>query len=477
MIGPVAGALLVALATDSVPRAAGVRISEPEPRRMSPVLDSSLGHGPLQPDSVQAGLARAVDRAVARGFLVARAGARGASWSDSGPVLELQADPGRRFRWGGVRDAGGTRLSSEALGRLSGLPSGEVADPADMASARSRLLSTGYVEEESPPRPVMRTGSSLVDMLVHLHDRPSSSVEAAAGWTKGGSTSGYVEISLLDILGTARDLEFGISNGSSGTVAHGMWKEPWIGSLDLQLRLEGNLAQDTLARSLEGSAEAGWISRDGSWEIALGLLAGRRAELAPGDTVFGPDLDEWGSRLSASWRSEPPSAWPVDAESVRGRVEGISASADTGSSHRLRASAHVEIFRPAGPLVVRLGGDARGVWPLDASAGLSEALAPGGIGGWRGWPEGSPRTPAWAWGIAELRIGSARSGGVVAFAEPGVRALRRQDLSWRPEPGISWGGGATLSFPGWVVELAVAARNDTRDWTESLLQVRAINRF
>jgi len=61
--------------------------------------------------------------------------------------------------------------------------------------------------------------------------------------------------------------------------------------------------------------------------------------------------------------------------------------------------------------------------------------------------------------------------------EPGTRALRRQDLSWSPAASWSAGAGAELVFPGWLVELVISARDDTRDWTESLLQVRAVNRF
>lgn len=463
--------------TDSVPKVASSSVAEPPPRRMSAVLDSAVPGTPLAPDSIRAALAKSVDQVVSDGFLAASATALAATATDSGVHLDIVAAPGQRFRWGGVRDAGTTRLSAPVLSRLSGIPVGEPADPSMMESARRRILSTGYVEEEAPARPVRRPRTALVDMLTTLRDRPSSSIEAAGGWTQGGNTSGVVEISLRDILGTARDLDFGLSNGEAGTHAHWMWKEPWIGPLNLEARVTGELLQDTLARSLEGSLELGWLSGDGALSLSGGLLLARRSERAVDDSVFGTESDEWGTRFALAWSSLPPPPWPVRLSSLRLQLDAVTASSDTGSLRRIRGQFHLDLYRPLGPFVARMGGDARGIWPLDESAGLSEARSPGGVAGWRGWPEGSPRTPAWAWATAELRLGSPRSGGVLAFVEPGTRALRRQDLTWSPAASWSAGGGAELVFPGWLVELVISARDDTRDWTESLLQVRAVNRF
>jgi hypothetical protein len=346
-----------------------------------------------------------------------------------------------------------------------------------MDDAMRRILSTGYVDQDAPPRPQREPRTALVDMVVHLRDRPSSTIEAAGGWTQGGVSSGYVEAHLEDILGTARDLDFGISQGASGLQAHAAWKEPWIGSLDLQARVSGDVSEDTLARILDGNLDLAWTSADGSTTILGGLTAAQRVERAPGDTVFGPANDEWGTRAGWDWSSSPPPAWPVSLFSISNLLEAVQVVSDTGNTERLRLQTIVQAFHPIGPVVLHLGANARGIWPLDASAGLSEALTPGGIRGWRGWPEGSPRTPSWAWATLEARVGSSRSGGVEAFFEPGVRALRQPDLSWAASPSWSAGGGAELIFPGWLVELAIAMRNDTPDWTQALLQVRAVNRF
>jgi len=453
-----------------------VHVHEPSPARLAPVLDSLRGR-PLDRDTVRDRMLRAVDAQVSKGFLAASATADSTLETDSGTILEMEAAAGLRFSWGSVRDADSTRMGSRVLTRLSGLKSGEPADPARMDDAMKRILSTGYVEQDAPPGPVREPRSALVDMVVHLSDRASSTVEAAGGWTQGGVSSGYVEMHLQDILGTARDLDFGISQGAAGLQAHAAWKEPWIGSLDLEARLSGDVSEDTLARILDGNLDLAWTSGDGSTTILGGLTAAQRVERAPGDTVFGVVNDEWGTRAGLDWTSSPPPPWPISLFSISNLLEAVQVVSDTGNTERLRLQTIVQAFHPVGPVVLHLGANARGIWPLDASAGLSEAETPGGIRGWRGWPEGSPRTPAWAWATLEARVGSSRSGGVEAFFEPGVRALRQPDLSWAASPSWSAGGGAELIFPGWLVELAIAMRDDTPDWTQALLQVRAVNRF
>ena len=461
------------LSTDPVAKIDSVRVAEPLPRRLAPILDS-LRDRPLVRDTVRNWLTRSVDAQVSEGFLAASAAA---IRMDSGGVLDLEAGAGQRFVWGSVRDVDSTRMGTEVLGRLSGLKRGEPANPARMEEARRRILSTGYVEETAPPRPVRVPRTALVDMVTHLRDRPSSSVEAAGALAQGGVSSGYAEISLMDIMGTARDLEFGLSQGQAGLLAHAAWKEPWIGPLDLQARLSGSLAQDTLSRILELAMDLAWTSASGSTTLLAGLTTAQRSERAPGDSVLGIESDEWGTRLGVDWASSPLPAWPISLLSTSILVEAVQMVSDTGGAQRVRLRTKFDGYRPLGPFVLRLGADLRGIWPLDASAGLSESQTPGGIRGWRGWPEGSPRTPAWAWGTFEARLGSSRSGGVAAFFEPGVRAVRGKDLGWSPKGSWSAGGGAELIFPGWLVELAISMRDDTQDWTEALLQVRAVNRF
>ena len=153
--------------------------------------------------------------------------------------------------------------------------------------------------------------TALVDMRTVLRDKASSSIEAAGAWSQGGASSGYVAIMLSDLMGTARDLDFGLSEASGAIDAHIAWKEPWIGPLDIQAKLYGELAQDTLSRVLDGHMDLSWTSRDGSTTLMLGLTTASRAERAVGDSVFGPQADEWGTRAGAAWNSSPPSAWPV----------------------------------------------------------------------------------------------------------------------------------------------------------------------
>lgn len=461
------------LAIDTLDR---IRTVGPGARHMP----ASTGEGertPLDSSQVRRRLESLVDTAVSHGFLTATATATAVVRGDSGLELVVAADAGSRSVWGELRDQGGSSLTPLALNRIGNLPHAGEADPADLARALRRLEQTGYVESTAPPRLRRVPRTALVDGLVSLRDIPASFVEAAAAWERDGRANGFVETELANLVGTARDLKFGISQGEQGTRAHLFYKEPWLGPFPIRLEVAGSLANDSLSQALEGSATLVWPLLDGRLGIGAGLSAARRAERMPDDSLFGPTSREFGTRFSLNGRRRPARAWPVDDLSGRLDIEVAALDADTGSGVRIRVRTGIDTWTPLGPLVVRMGGQARGIWPLDRSAGLSEALAPGGIEGWRGWPEGSPRSPSWAWLTAQAGIGSSRSGGVFGFWEPGVRALRRQDLGWEPAWGWSSGVGFAGQLPSWLVELVVAVRDDTPGWQDALLQVRARNRF
>jgi hypothetical protein len=453
-----------------------IRTIGPGARHMAP---SSAGSEPVPLDSarVRRRLESMVDTAVARGFLTARATATSVVRTDSGLELVVETEAGSRSVWGELRDLGNASLTPKALGRIGRLPRARPADPADLLAAVRRLEQTGYVESIAPPRLRRIPRTALVDGWVSLRDIPASFVEAAAAWERDGQATGYLETRLANMLGTARDLNFGISQGEQGTRAHLWYKEPWVGTLPMRLELGGSLANDSLSQALEGAVSLVWPFLDGRLGIGAGLSGARRAERLPDDSLFGPTRREFGTRFSLSGRRHPLRAWPVGDVAGKLEIEAATLDSDTGSGARLRVRTGLDVWTPFGPAVARTGAQARGIWPLDRSAGLSEALAPGGIEGWRGWPEGSPRSPSWAWGVLQAGIGSPRTGGVFGFWEPGVRALRRQDLGWDPTWGWSGGVGFSGQLPSWMIEMVIAVRDDTPTWQDALLQVRARNRF
>jgi len=461
---------------DSATVVRGVVVSGPGASRMESPAQALRGSR-FDSASVRKSLTEVVDSAVAQGFLSATATAKSAVMTDSGTTILVETDAGGRLVWERLVDVGASRTTPSTLQRIGRIPTGRSADPADLESAMRRLAQTGYVEAVAPPTIRRLPRSARARGELRLRDVPASYVEAAAGWTRADDVKGYLETRLANISGTARDLEFGLTQGEQGILAHALWKEPWLGPLDARLVLKGNLANDTLAQVFTGSMDLVWSLLDGRMEVGGGLSVARRLERDPGDTAFGPTSTEFGSRLVFGWRRHPPSAWPVDDFSTTLDAEVATTNSDTGSGARLRSRWGGDAWLGAAPFVFRIGGQARGIWPLDRTAGLSEAIAPGGIAGWRGWPEGSPRSPSWAWLVAQAGIGAADKGGVFLFWEPGVRALRRQDLTWAPSWNWSAGAGLSALLPSWQIDLVVAGRDETATWQDALVQVRARNRF
>ncbi|MBK8802201.1 MAG: hypothetical protein IPN71_09135 [Fibrobacteres bacterium] len=469
-LGP---ALALLAGIESAPPIDSVRVEADAPAWMVRPLDSLRG-SPLSETVVRRALDESVLRAESRGFLLARASADSL---DGAGTLHLGIQAGRRFVWGGVRDRGTSRLRPGVLQRLSRIGSGIDADPRGMESTRRRILASGYVEEASEATIAQIPRTSAVRMVVDLRDLPSSFIEGAGGWSQGEDATGAVEVHLADIAGSARDLSFGISQGGASLRARGTWKEPWIGPLDVAAIGHGELDQDSLSRRWTVSCDLEWSLADGLAELRTGIATTRSAEVPPGDTLFGAEVVEWSSRLGGSWKSAPPQPWPVHENKADFGLEAGLLDSDTGQTGRVRLSAEAHLARSMGPAVVRVGARGRGVWPLDRSVGASESRAIGGIQSWRGWPEGSPRTPSWLQGIGEIGIGSPKSGGVGAFFEPGTMARRNPDLNWSAIEAWSAGTFATLLLPRWQLDLVVSVRDDTPRWNEALFSARALNRF
>lgn len=450
-----------------------VAVSAPAPLR--PALASALTPGPADTARLRRALAQVVDSLVGEGRLLARASADSLVATSRGMRLDVSATAGPRFSWSELAQEG-SRTRPEALRRLARWKAGKDADPALVEEALRRLEATGWMRRTAPPALIREPRSLRLRALVRLEDLPSSSVEAAGGWSSGEEATGTVKAELANLLGTARWLGFGIEKDGNGSRAQAEWIEPWLGPLDVQTRIGAQFQGDSLVHAtrlwtdLSGSPGRDWLT------LSVGLGWWRHAERAPTDSVFASPRTETSSRLGARARfGEPEAFWPRRRADLTLTTETIHLEDRLG---RLRAQASTEASWPLGESLIgqmRMG--ARGLWPLDASTPLAEMASPGGIDGWHGWRNGSPWAPSWIWGALEARLGPAGRGGLRAFWEPGIWWVRRPDQQWEPRATWTTGGGVRWRAGAWELDVLVAGPRDTPSWEEALVHLRARNRF
>lgn len=386
-------------------------------------------------------------------------------------------EPGFRFTWGTLSDIGEGGLRPAVLRHLAGLESGAPADPTDLEAARARLEASGWVRVRSDLAMRRRARSGRIDVDADLERTASSSLDLSAGWTQGDGWTGSGLAHLSNLLGTGRDLAFGISRGDDGTSAEASWKEPWIAGSPLSGSASGSFRDDTLGRDLSIAGELSWRPFRSPLELAWGAGAAWRTELDPDDSATVRRERETSSHVSATrvWGS-PSDLWPRAFRSLSGTLE---ASRTGSGTRRLRARAAAEqILSLGGSWGLRLAARGRGVWPLDTTILLSESEPPGGITGWRGWRDGTPRSPSWAFATVEVRLGDGAPAGLSAFVEPGLWWNRLADSrDYGPRAGATGGFGLLLRPPSWDLLLCLAAPLDETDWNSALLQLRLRNNF
>lgn len=395
---------------------------------------------------------------------------------DSLRVLHAWGETGPKFFWSTL-DQRGSRLRPAALRRLARWKPGQQADPALVERALDRLEATSWVRRSTPPALRREPRSLRVGTMLFLEDLPGSYLEAAGGWTSGEDASGQILAQLANLLGSARSLEFAVAQDGNGSRAHAQWTEPWIGPVDLALKVGGQFQGDSLVHGIRLWTDLEGAPGDGRLLLSAGVGWWRHSERSPGDTTFAPSTSETSTRLGARGSlGDLDGFWPRRRFESRLATETVLRELDLG---RLRVEQLSEGTLPiAGPVGLHGRVGMRGVWPLDPTTPLGEMSSPGGIDGWHGWREGSPWSPSWAWSALELRLGTPARGGLRAFWEPGLWWVRRpDDLEWEVRATWTTGGGVRWRAGAWEIDVLVAGERNTPTWEDALVHLRARNRF
>lgn len=457
-------------------RAAGAEPAVLMPSRLDPFLRTRLAPGEADTLRVRGALIAVVDSLVAQGHLLARLSADSLDSVRGATTLHVSSTIGPRFSWSDL-EQDGSRLRPLTLARAARWKTGGEADPARLETALSRLENTGWVRRTAAPDFIREPRSLRLRGRLHLQDLPTSQIEAVGGWTSGGDPTGHLLAELVDLLGTGRGLLFSITQEEDGSQARAVWTEPWLGPIDVALKLGVEMESDSLVHSTRLWGDFEGSPGDGRLTLSAGLGWWRYTERTLDDTVFGPPETETSTRLGArGWIGDRDGFWPTRRLEASLSTETVTLRSHLG---RFRARHALEATYPlCGPVLLQARWGLAGLWPLESATPLAEYASPGGLDGWHGWREGTPWTPSWAYGALELRVGSGRQGGLRAFWEPGAWWVRRaSDQQWEARATWTAGGGIRLRAGAWEIDCLVAGERDTPSWEDALVHLRARNRF
>lgn len=410
---------------------------------------------------------------------------------ESAPALEnrlrlmLRVWPGSGYKFGGWV-ARGTRTRPEVLNRLSLLEYGETFDDARISQGMGRLRRLGYYAAVDSLALTRDTQRNLLFPVLRVTDELSNRVGGLLGYDSeaegaGSSLSGFVDVHLDNIRGTARDFDFKFESrpredGKTDREASLMYVEPWLPGLPMGLRLSGSIwLQDSLYDQIDAAAALLFdLDMHARLEITLSRQWSR-------DYLSDVESEAFAGGLGLSLDQRDRAPFTRRGYRLEMRTQGIRrvtvGDADS-SRYLLQGFWRSEGFLPLGRQwllrgLFETGGD----WPRHPLPVRGDRFDIGGAQSLRGYREREFSTALYGYVNAELQYLLAGGGRVLIFAAPGL--IDRIDpversVWWRRVFG--YGAGLTLGSEAWSLGL-IYALNPERRFSDGLLHVTVENRF
>ncbi len=413
---------------------------------------------------------------------------------EGGVELDLLLLPGVQASVEKIRVEGATHTRPEILARLSGLREGQVWSERSLEMARQRLEARQIVQRVVEAEPLL-SGADLskVDVLLKVQQSQSSGrISAALGMTggqddRGSRVFGNVDLILLDLFGTARQLSLRyLDDGRSRRTLDISYLEPLVFHSPFDLRVAaGQRHQEGIFDTILGDlslrlpwhgvndVEAGggidrttFVGDQGIERIRRRLLLKLRLGSIRPEGRSGP-FGRFKSRFE----------WAKVSQTVRDPVPPEPAAAN---SQQTIVDVDLHLGVAIGP---RVAVQTRARWASvttgDLPLPLSEQFYIGGATTVRGHREDERHGEMVSHGSLEFVLGAARGGNVYAFYDLGyVRDTVELDGRLRAQE--AWirglGMGIRTPAPFGRIDLSLGFPG-TVGFSEGLIHLALINEF
>jgi outer membrane protein assembly factor BamA len=387
--------------------------------------------------------------------------------------VTMRARRGAAFKLGNplVRE---TRTHPDIARRLALWEEGENFSPDRMEKGLRRLRRGGYFESADWTGLYRDSARNVLYPVLTLPDARANTVGGLLGYdteAEGGSRlTGFLDIRLVNILGTARDFSFAFDSRTGREREVGAsYTEPWILSLPVGARWEGRfLQQDTLFwewnQDLAVFRDLGFSSKV---EAEFGAQANR-------DLIAELRTSALRSGVRVLYDNRDRAPFTRSGSRANAGVTGVRRDVADSSYYLAQALVAVERWDPfSDRLGLKLGARAASNFPLNR-LNRGELHDVGGARSLRGYREREFQTNAYLLGDMELQFSVGRRGRLFGFASPGLvnRPVGHHD----PRRVLGYGAGMELARGDWSVALTYALNPD-RSPGNGLLHVAVENRF
>ncbi|MDH5257506.1 MAG: outer membrane protein assembly factor BamA [Gammaproteobacteria bacterium] len=211
--------------------------------------------------------------------------------------LTFFVDPGKRVYVRRVTFGGNVKTHDEVLRReMRQLEAGWYSTT-KLERSKTRLFRTGFFEDVNVETPLVPGHTDMVDVVIHVTERPSGSVQASVGYGQGSGVILSASVNQNNFLGTGKQVGAEVSNNDVNTVYSFSMTDPYytVDGISRSFRVYFRKTDATEASSIAGYNSDVY---GGSMGFGFPLSEYRRARIGLGfdDTVY---------RLS----SNPPSLY------------------------------------------------------------------------------------------------------------------------------------------------------------------------
>lgn len=357
-------------------------------------------------------------------------------------ILMLKLERGSAWVWGPAENLDSSGARPEVFRKLTGLEVGAYVSPLDLERSRRKLSRLGYFEEVALPQ-MYRDGNRNRIIPVYRM-RAASMSEAEALLTYSSQTDaweGSVNVSLYNILGTARDLQVEGFSADEVRRLEAYYKEPWILGSRWNLIARGYFDEDSSTREAYG--ELG-VSREIGFDFSVGVFVGigDNEKTSSLELVY-TSLDRFvlprsGTKLTAfaQWNFDRP-------DSLDNYIKFY------GAFNR-----YIPLYKN---WIARFGGAAGTILATDAKLERRDLFALGGMDDFRGMDYRFLRSRAFGYSEFALLWQDGNDLSIEGFYMPGLYRAQRPDRGWKREQ--EYGLGFTQYKKNWSVNLYYALRN------------------
>jgi len=411
------------------------------------------------------------------------------SFARSTVNLIINVETGAQFKLGKLVFKG-TKTREKTLQRMSLLERGETYDYRRIQRAIEKLSRSGYFASVYQEVLTRDSVKHLVYPILNLSDLKANNISGILGYNnednrEGSGVNGFIDINLVNLLGTARDLEFHFAAQNRERQINFVYTEPWILTLPVGASFNlSHLMEDSLyVETSYGTTLFQDINFNSRYNLSFLRQFNETFFFKDSFTGFVDTLIFTSSKSTAfisgieliqDWRNKVPSTFSGGL--MKTRFNGIKRNEDSRDTYLMQNLSESHFWFPLGKRFILKTKTAAAVsLPLKTSLeNRGNLFQLGGTNSIRGYREKEFLTDAYVYNNIELHYLLSVRNRILLLADPGLVNKPVGDFYWNQVFG--YGFGFDLGSREWVFAIRYALSRQ-RSFSNGLLHVKIENRF